>query len=932
MLFDELFLRTCYLQHIETTDDMLLEASALNPDFEKTVRWLLSKKEKEEDTVRVGLSKAYFLTFPQKNVIMSDATNRYSMSNLTTGGLGDNPVTLEVGGRRFDLVCSNSVQKVCEAPEIVMNVSNLRHKYLVNNRCGHQIMVRQTRLGSDQETVNDGEIRPVFFNTRDKQASRLVNIGVSGSEWTDDIRIDRPNITYTMVRNVFEPAGPPLLGFSVEKYLTLCIEVTVQDSSFVLLVKRGDGAGAFELRNEMEGVCVALSHDPQALQRNSCDLFLQPGKKGYYSYPSGMMAKEKHMFVQFLETKREDYQLSSVVQVNYEQESFSYDIFGLRVYHISVMNGMNRRITFSQIIEATDVKKLLSTMQVDIPHFGVSVITGSRSTRKEVLYLSIHEMSLVKEVYEKDTLQRIKIRYINVDNNCEYISYYPILFSPPYSYPNMVSMDCNYMEIYMKTINDNNIKNKVDVKMLGSIIKIEESFIHILLRSLEEMNRQQNITTKRNIKFTHTYNKADTDYKDEKMLICAKNFTSYKDINNNQYINEINLSSYDISFSFRREPGDQAEAALNRYSKYLKSVGFDYIFSIEDLSLDIEKFELDNSVYPLPTVQQLIVQQYKKDAIQSGISSMLDINLLGNPRKFAREIKKGLNDAVKKPGQADKKGEAGAGVSQGAGSLARHTAIGTLSSVSKITGTVADITSRLTLDGEYIKERNRIKSMKSNGGMSDYNEGVNQIGYSMKDGITGVFTRPAEMTEKEGLIGAIKGSLIGLGGLVIKPVTGMLDFASGGTQQLRNTVEDEELKPPANRIRNPRAFYNDSGSLKKYNENDSFVYNMIQMKTKQTDDNLISYKQVYIDGNKDVYYILIHTVMFVYCADFKYNIVWVLDKQLYYTMVDKYGNIGIEEWPIYMEFRDNLHNNMISTTVYFSTREDYSEFKKSINI
>lgn len=50
-----------------------------------------------------------------------------------------------------------------------------------------------------------------------------------------------------------------------------------------------------------------------------------------------------------------------------------------------------------------------------------------------------------------------------------------------------------------------------------------------------------------------------------------------------------------------------------------------------------------------------------------------------------------------------------------------------------------------------------------------------------KEGITGVFLKPFESTKREGAIGFFKGTAQGLAGLVVKPVTGVIDFASKTT-------------------------------------------------------------------------------------------------------------------------------------------------------
>lgn len=649
---------------------------------------------------------------------------------------------------------------------------------------------------------------------------------MAGYEWSNKIQINKPNLTYFMVKNVFDKPSTSVEGFVIEKYLTLSLEVTVQYSSYLLIVRREECQGSFKISNDLDDMTIFISHNQQKLLQNVAEVALAPLSFAYYSYPTTREPRTE-LFAQFYSQKTK--MKGPILKVEHHGQVVSFDILGVRLYASSRMSGVTKKIYFSYIVSDNEGhKRLKSVTSVEIPHLGISLIAGRRGFRKEILYMSMHEVDLKKEMFERDSSTHLKIRYFGIDNNCETISYYPILFSPKYSYENMRRMNWHHIDLYLLSVTpdpnkptDKSIMKKIDVKLIGNVLKIEESFLHLMLQALEDSNKQHQIMNdiimKGKVKSLQRNTDDLVDYKDKVLLMAANNFRTY-DLKNitkaTTYVNEMKISEHDFSISFKREPGDQAKAALNRYSKYLKSVGFDYVFSIEDLTLDFNKFSLENNLYPMPTVQQEVINQYKKDGIQSGIASILDLNLLGNPRKFAKEIKSGISDVVTKPDTGNQQGNLGQGVADGAGSLARHTAIGTLGSVSKITGTVANMTSKLTFDTEYIKERNKLKSEKAHGVMNDMSEGMNQLGFSVKDSITGVFTRPVEMAEKEGLLGAIKGSFIGLGGLFIKPITGILDFASGGTQQLKAGVDYDHLAPPNKRIRNPRAFYGDLSLIK----------------------------------------------------------------------------------------------------------------------
>jgi vacuolar protein sorting-associated protein 13A/C len=66
---------------------------------------------------------------------------------------------------------------------------------------------------------------------------------------------------------------------------------------------------------------------------------------------------------------------------------------------------------------------------------------------------------------------------------------------------------------------------------------------------------------------------------------------------------------------------------------------------------------------------------------------------------------------IERPVEGFTKGplEGGMGLVQGAGSLVQHTVAGAFNSLNKITGSVGSGLSSLTMDEEYIKERDKMR-------------------------------------------------------------------------------------------------------------------------------------------------------------------------------------------------------------------------------
>ena len=167
---------------------------------------------------------------------------------------------------------------------------------------------------------------------------------------------------------------------------------------------------------------------------------------------------------------------------------------------------------------------------------------------------------------------------------------------------------------------------------------------------------------------------------------------------------------------------------------------------------------------------------------------------------------------------------AGKGFVKGAGSLLKNTVQGTFGSVSKLTDSVATGLTSLTQDKESLIQRTIDKATNK---PRDVVEGVG-LGFkslfkSIGKGITGVVTEPIKGGKKKGFSGAISGTVKGLAGLVVKPVTGVLDVASHTAEGIKNTATRFDKDDEQERVRPPRVLYGSNRILKSYNDHDATV-------------------------------------------------------------------------------------------------------------
>lgn len=63
---------------------------------------------------------------------------------------------------------------------------------------------------------------------------------------------------------------------------------------------------------------------------------------------------------------------------------------------------------------------------------------------------------------------------------------------------------------------------------------------------------------------------------------------------------------------------------------------------------------------------------------------------------------------------------------------------------------------------------------------------------SFESGIKGVVMQPLEGSKRSGTLGFIKGTAKGVTGVIVKPMSGVLDFFSLTSEGLKNSTKKEE--------------------------------------------------------------------------------------------------------------------------------------------
>lgn len=147
------------------------------------------------------------------------------------------------------------------------------------------------------------------------------------------------------------------------------------------------------------------------------------------------------------------------------------------------------------------------------------------------------------------------------------------------------------------------------------------------------------------------------------------------------------------------------------------------------------------------------------------------------------------------------------GLAKGSLSLMKHTVHGFSNTASKVTESIGNGISILSMDETYLKQRSKTAHIKPKHVGEGLLSGFQALGSGIIEGASGVLTKPIEGAMNDGVSGFFTGVGKGIIGVPVKPVAALFDFAHSTTEGIRNTTtyfEREDKK----RSREPRAFHN----------------------------------------------------------------------------------------------------------------------------
>ncbi|XP_064596162.1 intermembrane lipid transfer protein VPS13C-like isoform X2 [Liolophura sinensis] len=305
-----------------------------------------------------------------------------------------------------------------------------------------------------------------------------------------------------------------------------------------------------------------------------------------------------------------------------------------------------------------------------------------------------------------------------------------------------------------------------------------------------------------------------------------------------------------LSFSLQGggEDGDKPTAIqANVLNVFLQSVGV-VLTDVQDVVFKLGYFERNHSFYNNSQLSSEMTSHYVGQAIKQMYVLVLGLDVLGNPFGLLRGLTEGVGDLFYEPYQGAIQGpeEFAEGLALGVRSLFGHAVGGAAGAASRITGTLGKGIAVLTFDDDYQKKRRQQLNKRPANAREGFARGGKGLIMGVFDGVTGIVRKPMEGAKQEGVGGFFKGMGKGLVGVVTRPTSGVIDFASTSLDGIKRIVD---LSDEIRRLRPPRRFHKDL-IIRPYIHTEAEGYAILQEteKGRYVDDDYVAHAVVTKDG------------------------------------------------------------------------------------
>ena len=762
--------------------------------------------------------------------------------------------------RYVEFIMQNKIFLLAKDLDLYCNIIEFAPKYILYNKLQTKLLL-SGKKENQMHVLQPGQREAFYFFCEGEQYDLYMTILDKNEEWDYSLPFTIQNQNLMTIQ---------LLNTKRTKRKFINISSKLFNISTLLTFTEAKINNA-RIRIDNYSSSISLKVYQEGYQNN--EIFLDPCSKSIFAWPSQSSKKIIRFNFGFGELSKFPIMISHQTQYeilpehlvviksddNKQKTPYPYEelihiynnyYFGQTVklsistdgekFIIKIFDEENTNQQISHKIEEmefhTEIQKLGISIISDNTYTNCHGKTFSDYNRIELCYLTFENVQFyygTESTEEKYiTKIQIKFQYFQIDNQISPFTNFPIVIIPNYEEGfNKDNAPQFFNAVYSS---ENNLKENI-FKILVLKFLIQSFYLNLesnLLTGILNFVKNITLNLKTSLTQIHPLYLSDEENARNHIIIninysfppwytCVEEADS--DNNNNVFICLLETSPIDIIFSFISENKDKLFQELLLNNPVLRK--FTTLFSnIEKTNITLNQDIRHNISGKTNLIFASIVDTYRQYALLQIMKIGVNIEILGTPVNLVKSLGTGVKDFFIKPAEGIVEGplEGVKGIYTGTKSLVKNTLGGALNSVSKITSGFSKEILMISRDEKYINERERKNMMdKPKNVIEGIGYGISSMMSGLFYGVTDVVRKPLEGAKKDNIKGFGKGVLKGLGGLVAKPVSGVVDLISKTTDGIKNTwsYEDEQNF----RQRFPRPFYGKFKYVKFYNWNDAEV-------------------------------------------------------------------------------------------------------------
>eukprot|EP00761_Pharyngomonas_kirbyi_P013510 gb/GECH01013539.1/.p1 GENE.gb/GECH01013539.1/~~gb/GECH01013539.1/.p1 ORF type:complete len:3191 (+),score=691.51 gb/GECH01013539.1/:1-9573(+) len=655
-------------------------------------------------------------------------------------------------------------------------IITLSARYIILNKSEYRLFIKQhNTTASSGTTVEAGNQSSFFWN--DYRQPKLVSIRIEHPHynWSHEFKVDALGEYCIKLTNNHNTSNPMLMRVQIVEEST---------SVFIVVDEQGDVPPYRIVNNCNHPVEIA-----QDEVRNWWTL----EAKSSASYAFDNINLSHYMLIRFQSNavcKMNIDQVSSVKKFLPFRQNANSDV--PKVAYLSVeAEGPTRVLKISETPKTQQDKQkevFQQEIECNFAGIGVSLIDG---TPLEIAYIFLQDIEIFFSVSNLSMNTELKLQKLQIDS-CLLDTEYPVLLTPDTS-----ENQSNRPYLHISVVRSLEYKT-VDFYRYFSILMLEAnlSFDRLLVdslfdffNSLDFVNQSDEEATQQMLSAVDAPNTEPTETKRMYFEVF--------------HLNPVKINT---TFSLHSARGSKSLQIV------LNSLGVAFT-NVDKAPLRFDTLYLENLFQTPATLKDRVYKHYKRQAIREFFTVVGSIDVLGNPVGLFSDITTGVKIFFYEPAQGFTNGprDFTKGMVKGTKGLLSNVAHGTSNATTKITGSISKGLGMLSLDKEYITERQRAQRVRPKDVGEGFSGGADAFTHGIWDGMTGIFRKPLEGSQKEGVGGFMKGVGKGLLGVPVKPMVGVLEFATKTTEGIKNTFDAH-----VDRIRMPRVF-SESGAIIPYN-------------------------------------------------------------------------------------------------------------------